>query len=200
MIDRYQAGDFYLCQLVPDISERRIKVGWTENLEGRMRAHRATSPTIRLIKTWPCCGEVEFEAIKQIRAARYPFVGNEVFDCDDLPELLGLLDRYFEDGLRWDLPEQFAFTLNEASKITGFSVEQLRWRVGPTKTNPGGKASPFRRVSDPRSGAVLLLAEDLIAFLGEIGTVTVGGDILKLPKDRGKLPSGRAARKEPNEA
>jgi len=47
-------GYFYLIQLEPQHDPGRFKVGFTTDLDGRMRKHRCSAPFAQYIQTWPC--------------------------------------------------------------------------------------------------------------------------------------------------
>ena len=47
-------GFVYVIQLLPDELPLRHKLGYTDNLEQRLRDHRTAAPTLRLVKAWPC--------------------------------------------------------------------------------------------------------------------------------------------------
>ena len=49
-----ESGYFYLIQLEPDHDPGRFKVGFTANVEERLRAHRCAAPLLKLRKIWPC--------------------------------------------------------------------------------------------------------------------------------------------------
>src|SRR6266446_5299817 len=49
-----ELGVFYLIQLEPDHDPGRFKVGFTTDLEGRLRKHRCSAPFARSLKSWPC--------------------------------------------------------------------------------------------------------------------------------------------------
>jgi len=47
------SGYFYLVELEPAHDPGRFKVGFTAELEGRIRKHRCSAPFARYVKTWP---------------------------------------------------------------------------------------------------------------------------------------------------
>jgi hypothetical protein len=47
-------GVFYLLQLEPTHDPGRIKLGFTTDLDGRLRKHRCSAPFAQCLKTWPC--------------------------------------------------------------------------------------------------------------------------------------------------
>jgi hypothetical protein len=47
-------GVFYFLQLEPIHDPGRIKLGFTTDLDGRLRKHRCSAPFAQCLKTWPC--------------------------------------------------------------------------------------------------------------------------------------------------
>lgn len=47
-------GYFYVIQLEPDHDPGRYKVGFTTDLDGRLRKHRCSAPFSVYVETWPC--------------------------------------------------------------------------------------------------------------------------------------------------
>ena len=47
-------GYFYLIQLEPDHDPGRFKLGFTTDLDGRLRKHRCSAPFSSYVATWPC--------------------------------------------------------------------------------------------------------------------------------------------------
>lgn len=47
-------GVFYFLQLEPVHDPGRIKLGFTTDLDGRLRKHRCSAPFAQCLKTWPC--------------------------------------------------------------------------------------------------------------------------------------------------
>src|SRR5262249_44151531 len=48
------SGVFYVVQLEPDYDPGRFKVGFTTDIDGRLRHHRCSAPFAQCVKTWPC--------------------------------------------------------------------------------------------------------------------------------------------------
>lgn len=88
-------GVFYVIQPIPLLPEH-IKVGFTSDLQRRMKAYLALCPQAQVIKTWACAGtQTEQEAIRFIAAIGFEQIGPEVFKCYVLPDLLRYLDAFF---------------------------------------------------------------------------------------------------------
>jgi hypothetical protein len=47
-------GFFYIIQLEPEHDPGRIKVGFTMDLDGRLRKHRCSAPFAQYLRNWPC--------------------------------------------------------------------------------------------------------------------------------------------------
>lgn len=49
-----EIGFFYLIQLEPEHDSGRFKVGFTMDIDGRLRKHRCSAPFAHYVSTWPC--------------------------------------------------------------------------------------------------------------------------------------------------
>ena len=80
-------GVFYVILLIPEYSKTRIKVGFTENMENRLRSHMVSAPTAEIIKTYPCKRSWEGYMLAVVeRHGRC--IRTEVFDIPKLDPLL----------------------------------------------------------------------------------------------------------------
>jgi hypothetical protein len=75
-------GYFYLIQLVPDEIPDRIKIGYTDSLDQRLSDHRATNPTLKLVKSWPCKRTWETAALASVTRDGCTHIGGEVYSGD----------------------------------------------------------------------------------------------------------------------
>lgn len=91
--------EFYLIQICPDISLKRIKIGYTTDIEQRIGNYKTICPTCKLIKTWPCKRIWEKAIIDMAIVKDFVKLGDEVFDCDieKLIERLDLIFKMFEE-------------------------------------------------------------------------------------------------------
>jgi hypothetical protein len=48
------SGVFNVVQLEPAHDPGRVKVGFTTDIDGRLRRHRCSAPFAQCVKTWPC--------------------------------------------------------------------------------------------------------------------------------------------------
>jgi len=88
-------GSFYVAQIVPDLDPSRIKLGFARDADARLRAHKTSAPTARLLKVWPCKRVWERAAIDCAASHSCAPISNEVFSCQDLESLLGACDDFF---------------------------------------------------------------------------------------------------------
>lgn len=90
-----EQGYFYLILLIPELSNRRIKVGFAGSLDDRTNAHRTTCPTLTVVKAWPCKRSWE-KVVIDCASVGCQRVGSEVFDCDDVDALVTRIDSLFD--------------------------------------------------------------------------------------------------------
>lgn len=91
-------GWFYIIQLVPELDEGRVKLGFAGNVETRLQSHRTVAPTAELAKTWPCKQSWEKAAIDCVvgdKATNCWSIGGEVYGCRDLGLLVQRGDAFF---------------------------------------------------------------------------------------------------------
>ena len=50
----YDIGIFYLIQLEPEYDPNRIKLGFANDLDERLRKHRCSAPYAKVLKFWQC--------------------------------------------------------------------------------------------------------------------------------------------------
>lgn len=87
---------FYIIQLVPEIDPHRVKFGFASNVATRLDQHRTTAPTLKLVKKWPCKQSWEATIIDYLSAQRCKLVFSEVFQVEDLNDLIERANRLFE--------------------------------------------------------------------------------------------------------
>ena len=78
-------GYVYVIQLLPKELSLRHKLGYTDNVEQRLRDHRTTAPTLELVKAWRCKPTWEKAAIAAITNCECEQIGgpnSEVYDGD----------------------------------------------------------------------------------------------------------------------
>ncbi len=73
------------------------KLGWTSDINQRLRAYRTTSPNLRLVKSWPCERKRDGEAM----AYAFLFQGlrrieSETFQTQNIQAVVKYLDQFFE--------------------------------------------------------------------------------------------------------
>ena len=87
-------GVFYLIQLEPNHDPGRIKVGFANSMDERLRSHRTAAPLSKLIKTWPCKALWEKTAIDSV-CDGYERLHTEVFRAPSVDEVVARCDRFF---------------------------------------------------------------------------------------------------------
>jgi hypothetical protein len=90
-----EEGYFYAVQLIPELSAKRVKLGFATNTAERLQQHRTAAPTAILIKSWPCRRTWEVAAMDSMTREGCELILNEVFDCEDLPALIERGDSFF---------------------------------------------------------------------------------------------------------
>ncbi len=87
-------GVFYLIQLEPEHDPGRIKLGFTTDLDGRLRKHRCSAPFAQCLKTWPCRRIWERAAIDCVTQGLEQ-LHTEVFRASSLDAVANLGDSFF---------------------------------------------------------------------------------------------------------
>ncbi len=90
------SGEFYIIQLVPELDPRRLKLGFAENVNGRLSQHRTAAPTATVLKSWPCKRAWEKTIMDALTIERCRLIQNEVFECDSYEDLLRVADKLFD--------------------------------------------------------------------------------------------------------
>ncbi len=75
-------GYFYVIQLVPEALPTRVKIGYTDSLEVRLKEHQTSAPTARLVKSWKCKRAWDRAAMDSITKSDCTLVLNEVYEGD----------------------------------------------------------------------------------------------------------------------
>lgn len=88
-------GFVYVIQLLPEELPLRHKLGYTDNLEQRLRDHRTTTPTLKLAKAWPCKRTWEVAAIASMTRSECEKIGVEVYD-GETNMFLSRADAFFD--------------------------------------------------------------------------------------------------------
>ena len=89
-----EVGVFYVIQLEPDHDPSRFKVGFTAELEGRLRKHRCSAPFAQPIKSWPCRRTWERAAIDCI-TQECEQLHTEVFRAASITDVVSRADSFF---------------------------------------------------------------------------------------------------------
>lgn len=92
--DTNASGVFYLIQLEPEHDPGRFKLGFTSNLEERLRSHKTAAPFAKIIDTWPCKLLWEKTAIESI-TVDCERLYTEVFRTTNLEQIRKKADEFF---------------------------------------------------------------------------------------------------------
>lgn len=87
-------GFFYLMQLEPEHDPGRIKLGFTTDIDGRLRKHRCSAPFAQCLKSWPCRRHWERTAIDCLTAGLAQ-LHTEVFRAPSLDEVITQGNQFF---------------------------------------------------------------------------------------------------------
>lgn len=87
-------GVFYVILLIPEYSKTRVKVGFTENIDARLRSHMVSAPTAEVLKTFPCKRSWEGYLLAVVER-HGKCIRTEVFDVPKLDPLLKDLSTAF---------------------------------------------------------------------------------------------------------
>ena len=87
-------GFFYIIQLVPEALPNRVKIGYTDNLDNRVKEHQTSAPTLKLIKSWRCRRAWDQAAMDSITQSGCHHVMNEVYE-GDIQEFVRRADAFF---------------------------------------------------------------------------------------------------------
>src|SRR5262249_26034697 len=88
------SGVFYVVQLEPDYDPGRFKVGFTTDIDGRLRHHRCSAPFAQCVKTWPCHRTWERAAIDCLTIGAKQ-LHTEVFRVDLIQVVLERGNKFF---------------------------------------------------------------------------------------------------------
>lgn len=91
----YDVGVFYLISLEPDYDLNRYKVGFSNNLNERLRQHKCSAPFAIVVKTWPCRRLWEKTAIECV-TSDCEQLHTEVFRATFLSAVEEKCNRFFE--------------------------------------------------------------------------------------------------------
>jgi hypothetical protein len=75
-------GYFYIIQVVPELMPNRVKIGYTDNLDQRLREHQTSAPTARFAKHWECKRSWDQAVMDSITREGCALVMNEVYEGD----------------------------------------------------------------------------------------------------------------------
>jgi len=91
-LDRF--GYFYIIQLIPEVMHNRVKIGYTDNLETRLREHQTAAPTAQFLGHWKCKRSWDQAAMDSIIREDCQLVMNEVYE-GDIEGFLSRAEQFF---------------------------------------------------------------------------------------------------------
>ncbi len=89
------SGYFYIIQVIPELAPNRIKLGFANDVQARLAAHRTAAPTAVLVNFWRCHRAWEVAAIVSVTRRECKLIANEVFECDNLETLVERAQAFF---------------------------------------------------------------------------------------------------------
>lgn len=89
-----EIGVFYLIQLEPNHDPFRVKVGFSANMNDRLRTLRCSAPFATIIKSWPCRQLWEKTAIDCV-TLNCERLHTEVFRCRSVDAAIARCDQFF---------------------------------------------------------------------------------------------------------
>ena len=75
-------GYFYIVQLIPEALPNRVKIGYTDNLDTRLKEHQTSAPTARYLGHWECKRAWDQAVMDSITRKDCALVMNEVYEGD----------------------------------------------------------------------------------------------------------------------
>lgn len=88
-------GHLYVLLVAPELTDKRIKIGFAVDMAERMAAHRTIAPTLKVIATWSCERSWEGTARDCIIRQDCVAIGGEVYDCEDVDALILRGNQFF---------------------------------------------------------------------------------------------------------
>ena len=88
-------GEFYIIRLVPELDARRVKMGFADDLSTRLLQHRTAAPTAQVVASRPCKRSWEGTVMDCLSSLNCRLILNEVFECDDVEELVEWAHQLF---------------------------------------------------------------------------------------------------------
>jgi hypothetical protein len=89
-----EIGFYYLIQLEPEHGPKRFKVGFTTELQGRLRKHLCSAPFAKYVKHWLCRRGWERTATDCI-TDKSEHLREEVYRASSIDDVIGVAARFF---------------------------------------------------------------------------------------------------------
>ena len=85
---------WYLIQMSP--TDDQFKIGWTSDIEERVRSYKTANPRLHVMKKWACNRERDNAAMKHLfQFDAIERIGKEVFRTKDINRVITRLDDFF---------------------------------------------------------------------------------------------------------
>jgi len=93
-------GYFYIIQLEPVLEPNRVKLGYTLNVQDRLRKHQCSAPNAKLLQTWECRALwektiIDIVTISELKMNRNK-IDTECFVVKNLIEVVSRINKFFD--------------------------------------------------------------------------------------------------------
>ncbi len=89
-------GVFYVVQVIPEVDELRIKLGFTVSIQSRLGDYHTITPTAVCFAMWASKSTWERAATDSITRIGCKHIANEVYKCCSLEDIKERGDRFFD--------------------------------------------------------------------------------------------------------
>ena len=96
-MDITDKGFIYAIQLMPDVRPNRIKIGFAEDPEERLKNFQTPCPQAVILKTWPTHRWNESDVLKHINKVRRKRFSREVFEFHSLDSFFHSMEKFWEE-------------------------------------------------------------------------------------------------------
>lgn len=91
-----EVGYFYVIQPVPELDENRVKLGYSSDVEARLRSYQVIVPTAKVLFAIPCKRQWERAIIDSVTRVDCQPLSAEVFQCGDAKALLERVQGFLD--------------------------------------------------------------------------------------------------------
>jgi len=93
--DTDKSGVFYFVQLNPNSLSKRVKLGFTTNLKGRMQDYRCCNPNLKLLGSWysePGWKSLIIRVATNIKDAKH--IRGDVYEFKNIDEVVTCINEF----------------------------------------------------------------------------------------------------------